>query len=97
MLDILENLILHGTCWGDVCSGGLIGIFGNPLFLGLAAMLFVIGLGMVLRLNIDIMILTGILILLILGGEFLPQWAFYLAVIGAAILVGLMIKRVIGR
>lgn len=97
MLEIIEDIIMNGVCWGDVCSGGLIGIFGNPIFLGLIGLFFIIALGLVLRLSIDIMVLSGIVMFLILGASVLPNWLFWLAIIGAGIFVGIIIKRLLGR
>lgn len=97
MLDIVEQIIAHGICWGNVCSGGLVGIFGNPVFLGIFGLLFIIGLCFALRFSIDLMIMGVIVMVLILSYTVLPEWIFWLVIIGAAILLGFMFKRLLGR
>lgn len=98
MLDVLENLIVRGICLEGVCSGGLLGIFGNPVFLALFGILFVIGLAFALRLNIDVIILSAIMMFFILAkAGLLPQWTYYLIMVGAGFLIALMLKRLLGR
>jgi len=80
----------------DVTTG-LNELFGDPLITGLFGLLVIVILGHVLDLDIDTRILSGVTMIFILMGAYLPEWIFWITLIPLGIYGGVIFSRIIHK
>lgn len=91
------NIIGSGGSFNGTSSpvGGITGSFGNPAFLGLAAIIIMLIIGMKLKVSIDLIILSIITMIQIIAGVYFPEWIFWIFIIGGGGIFGLGLLKVL--
>ncbi|MEM3063162.1 MAG: hypothetical protein QW303_06445 [Nitrososphaerota archaeon] len=97
------NVTTMGTSFNGTASpvGGITGSFGNPIILGIAGILIMLIIGVKMRVSFDLIALSCLTMIAILGSPttvgsgILPDWIFWLFILGGGIILGLGLNKVI--
>ena len=91
---------LTGNMTVDITSqigSGLENLFGDPLILGIVGLVIIVALGYTMRLDIDTQILSGLSMIFILMGSYLPEWIYWLTLLPIGIYAGVIFSRIIHK
>jgi hypothetical protein len=91
------DVIGNGTSFNgtDTPVAGIVGTFGSPEILGIVGILIILIIGIKMKASPDLIIISVITMLEILSGVFLPEWIFWLFILGGGVIFGLGLLKLI--
>lgn len=78
-------------------SGGLGSFFGDPLIAGVIGILFMVLWGYAMKVDTELIVLGILTMILSLFRIILPEWTFWLLIIGVGVYGGITVSRTIHK
>lgn len=78
-------------------GSGMENMIGDPLLIGIFGFIIIVVLGYTMRVDLDTKILSGLTMIFILAGAYLPEWFFWVTLIPIGIYGGIVFSRLIHK